>query len=101
MATMSCLTVTDTGTGMSQSMVQRAIEPFFTTKPPSVGSGLGLSMAYGFAKQSGGHLDIESALGIGTTVSLIFLGRTKALRCGRRTADGGRRSQGNGNHPAG
>jgi CheY-like chemotaxis protein len=53
-------------------MVQRAIEPFFTTKPPSVGSGLGLSMAYGFAKQSGGHLDIESALGVGTTVRLIL-----------------------------
>jgi signal transduction histidine kinase len=66
------LTVTDTGTGMPQSVVQRAIEPFFTTKPPAVGSGLGLSMAYGFAKQSGGHLDIESSVGIGTRVSLYL-----------------------------
>jgi signal transduction histidine kinase len=66
------LTVTDTGTGMPQSVVQRAIEPFFTTKPPSVGSGLGLSMAYGFAKQSGGHLDIESAVGLGTSVRLYL-----------------------------
>jgi CheY-like chemotaxis protein len=66
------LTVTDTGTGMPQSVVQRAIEPFFTTKPPSAGSGLGLSMAYGFAKQSGGHLDIESSVGMGTKVSLYL-----------------------------
>jgi signal transduction histidine kinase len=66
------LTVTDTGTGMPQSVVRRAIEPFFTTKPPAVGSGLGLSMAYGFAKQSGGHLDIESSVGIGTRVSLYL-----------------------------
>jgi signal transduction histidine kinase len=66
------LSVTDTGTGMPQSVVQRAIEPFFTTKPPSVGSGLGLSMAYGFAKQSGGHLDIESAVGVGTKVRLYL-----------------------------
>jgi signal transduction histidine kinase/CheY-like chemotaxis protein len=66
------LTVTDTGTGMPQSVVERAIEPFFTTKPPSLGSGLGLSMAYGFAKQSGGHLDIESSVGLGTRVSLYL-----------------------------
>jgi CheY-like chemotaxis protein len=66
------LTVADTGAGMPPSVVQRAIEPFFTTKPPSVGSGLGLSMAYGFAKQSGGHLDIESSVGIGTKVSLYL-----------------------------
>lgn len=66
------LTVTDTGTGMLQSVVRRAIEPFFTTKPPSVGSGLGLSMVYGFAKQSGGHLNIESAVGIGTSVRLYL-----------------------------
>ena len=64
------LSVTDTGTGMSRAVVERAIEPFFTTKPPSSGSGLGLSMAYGFAKQSGGHLAIESVVGAGTTVRL-------------------------------
>jgi signal transduction histidine kinase len=66
------LTVTDTGTGMSEDVVQRAVEPFFTTKPPSAGSGLGLSMAYGFAKQSGGHLDIESVIGTGTKVRLYL-----------------------------
>lgn len=66
------LTVTDTGTGMPEAVVRQAIEPFFTTKPPSVGSGLGLSMAYGFAKQSGGHLDIESVVGVGTKVRLYL-----------------------------
>ncbi len=66
------LTVTDTGTGMPEDVAQRAIEPFFTTKPASLGSGLGLSMAYGFAKQSGGHLDIESAIGVGTKVKLYL-----------------------------
>lgn len=65
-------TVTDTGTGMPAYVLQRAIEPFFTTKPPSVGSGLGLSMVYGFAKQSGGHLDIGSDVGIGTRVRLYL-----------------------------
>ena len=66
------LTVTDTGTGMPEDVVKRAIEPFFTTKPPSAGSGLGLSMAYGFAKQSNGHLDIESVVGVGTKVRLYL-----------------------------
>ena len=66
------LSVTDTGTGMAEDVAQRAVEPFFTTKPPSAGSGLGLSMAYGFAKQSGGHLDIASAIGTGTTVRLYL-----------------------------
>jgi signal transduction histidine kinase len=66
------LSVTDTGTGMAEDVARRAIEPFFTTKPPTAGSGLGLSMAYGFAKQSGGHLDIETTLGAGTTVRLYL-----------------------------
>jgi signal transduction histidine kinase len=66
------LSVTDTGTGMAEDVLQRAIEPFFTTKPPTAGSGLGLSMVYGFAKQSGGHLDIESVVGGGTTVKLYL-----------------------------
>jgi signal transduction histidine kinase/ActR/RegA family two-component response regulator len=66
------LSVTDTGSGMAEDVVQRAVEPFFTTKPPSAGSGLGLSMAYGFAKQSGGHLDIASVVGAGTTVRLYL-----------------------------
>ena len=66
------LSVTDTGVGMSEAVLRRAIEPFFTTKPPSAGSGLGLSMVYGFAKQSGGHLDIESTVGVGTKVKLFL-----------------------------
>jgi signal transduction histidine kinase/ActR/RegA family two-component response regulator len=66
------LSVADTGIGMSQTVLERAIEPFFTTKPPTSGSGLGLSMTYGLAKQSGGHLAIESRVGIGTTVRLYL-----------------------------
>ncbi len=66
------LTVADTGVGMAEAVVRQAVEPFFTTKPPSAGSGLGLSMAYGFAKQSGGHLDIESAVGVGTKIRLYL-----------------------------
>jgi len=68
------LAVSDTGVGMSPEVRARAIEPFFTTKPPGSGSGLGLSMIYGFVHQSGGHLTIASTVGIGTTVS-IFLPR--------------------------
>ncbi len=66
------LSVADTGTGMPPDIVERATEPFFTTKPPASGSGLGLSMAYGFARQSGGHLVIESQVGIGTTIRLYL-----------------------------
>ncbi len=66
------LTVTDTGTGMPPELLERVMEPFFTTKAPGVGSGLGLSMIYGFAKQSGGHLAIDSEPGHGTTVRLYL-----------------------------
>ncbi|CAH2602079.1 Histidine kinase [Rhodovastum atsumiense] len=66
------LALADTGTGMPKEVMRRAIEPFFTTKPPSAGSGLGLSMVYGFAKQSGGHLDLDSVVGAGTTVRLYL-----------------------------
>ena len=64
------LAVTDTGTGMDRATLDRAPEPFFTTKPQDKGTGLGLSMAKGFAEQSGGALAIESAPGRGTTVTL-------------------------------
>jgi PAS domain S-box-containing protein len=64
------LTVADTGTGMDQATLARAAEPFFTTKPPGKGTGLGLAMARGFAEQSGGALSIESSLGRGTTIRL-------------------------------
>lgn len=66
------LVVTDRGHGMSQDTLKRAVEPFFTTRTATGGTGLGLSMVYGFAKQSGGDIEIESKPGAGTTVSLVF-----------------------------
>ena len=69
------ITVSDTGEGMTSEVAARVFEPFFTTKSVGHGSGLGLSMIYGFAKQSGGHVRIYSELGIGTAVS-IYLPRT-------------------------
>jgi signal transduction histidine kinase len=64
--------VSDTGTGMSEEVQRNAFEPFFTTKPPGQGSGLGLSQVYGLASQSGGGVSIDSTLGKGTTVRVIF-----------------------------
>lgn len=66
------LSVCDAGTGMTQDTVQRAFEPFFTTKASGEGTGLGLSMVYGFARQSGGDLAIVSEEGLGTTVTLTL-----------------------------
>jgi len=62
--------VVDTGTGMSADVVARAFEPFFTTKEVGQGSGLGLSMVYGFMKQSGGHVSINSMPGLGTAIRM-------------------------------
>jgi PAS domain S-box-containing protein len=67
-----CLTVTDTGTGMDKDTIQRAFEPFFTTKPLGQGTGLGLSMIYGFARQSDGHVQIDSKVGHGTSIKLYL-----------------------------
>ncbi len=66
------LGVTDTGTGMTPDVVARAFEPFFTTKPIGEGTGLGLSMIYGFAKQSGGQVRIHSEVDRGTTVCVYL-----------------------------
>jgi CheY-like chemotaxis protein len=71
------ISVRDTGVGMTADRLPRAFEPFFTTKEVGSGTGLGLSMVYGFVRQSGGHVTIESRVGIGTQVNL-FLPSTDA-----------------------
>jgi hypothetical protein len=67
-----CIEVADTGVGMSADVAARAFDPFFTTKPIGQGTGLGLSMIYGFARQSNGHVTIDSRLGRGTSIRLYL-----------------------------
>jgi PAS domain S-box-containing protein len=66
------VSVTDTGSGIPPDVLARIFEPFFTTKGVNQGTGLGLSQAYGFAKQSGGEVDVQTELGVGTTFTLYF-----------------------------
>jgi len=75
------LSVSDTGCGIPESLLGRVFDPFFTTKPIGQGTGLGLSMIYGFARQSRGHVTLHSEVGKGTTVSLFlprFIGEVTA-----------------------
>ena len=78
------VSVTDTGRGMTQDVARRAFEPFFTTKETGKGSGLGLSMIYGFVKQSGGHVSIYSDAGHGATVTMFFRRHEKETPGGKR-----------------
>ena len=81
------LSLTDTGCGMPPEVLARAFEPFFTTKDVGKGSGLGLPQVYGFAKQSGGQVTIDSEIGVGTIVTLLLPRSLHQPVAGARAAD--------------
>jgi CheY-like chemotaxis protein len=83
--------VADTGVGIPDSVIDKIFDPFFTTKANGKGSGLGLSMVFGFIKQSGGHVSVRSRPGAGTVFSLYL---PRSLQCGQETADANAASPG-------
>ncbi len=80
-----CLSVADTGQGMDEKTLARAAEPFFTTKGPGKGTGLGLAMVHGLAEQSGGRFFLNSRLGAGTTAELWLPGATETTRAAEQS----------------
>ena len=90
------LTVADTGTGMDEETRARVFEPFFTTKPAGKGTGLGMPMVYGLMKQHGGYVVVDSAVGRGTTVRLLFPEAAAEARKPRATPEGRRIEPGGG-----
>ncbi|MFC0407189.1 hybrid sensor histidine kinase/response regulator [Roseomonas elaeocarpi] len=83
------LSVVDHGQGMTPDVLERVFEPFYTTKPSGVGTGLGLSMVYGFVRQSGGEIDIDSTPGEGTRVRLCLPPGRPEARAGGHPGEGG------------
>jgi PAS domain S-box-containing protein len=92
-----CISVSDTGTGMAEDVLSKVFEPFFTTKPMGMGTGLGLSMIYGFIRQSGGQVRMDSIPGSGTTAELLLprhLGEQEDTTTNAKPADAPRAGAG-------